>query len=83
MSKTLDDIVEFINGKGYTGGDNELRQQILQWVNDEVVGEDLPVFGPQNEAGQVSLESYENAAINSDKDRMRFVLGQHGWKEPK
>lgn len=50
------------------------KKAIADLIAREVIGEDLPVFGAENEAGDVSLESYENAAINSKLAEQRKAL---------
>lgn len=73
MSKTLDEIlrnkVKVIGDDEWTllGYPEELKQDILQWVADEVIGEDR-----QHE---------EEFSSKITKMEQRAILKQHGWKE--
>lgn len=50
------------------------KQAIKALILSEVIGEDIPTVGPQNEANEVSLEDYENAAINCKLAEQRAIV---------
>lgn len=55
-------------------GYDELKYSIKHAVDKHVIGEALPVYGPENEAGNVSLDSYMNSAVNSRLADQREAL---------
>lgn len=59
----------------------EAEQQILQWVADEVIGEDVvPESIKYNEG--TSEDEYV-ISQNELRSEERVILREHGWKEPK
>lgn len=76
MSKTLDTI---LSNHGAEEGEltESLKQAILRWVADEVIGE--------NETGVITDpdsvdygKHYSNVYV--DRDEQRIILAQHGYK---
>ncbi|MEI4745902.1 hypothetical protein [Rhodococcus erythropolis] len=57
---------------------DSFKQAILQWVNDEVIGEDYDVEHPQRfVAGEYAV----TVGANYEKSQSRSILKQHGFKQ--
>lgn len=89
MSKTLDEIVKAFqdytaswgyptNQDAHDRGLEVHKQTILDWVNDEVVGED-----ETSNARPDKLKQSAPHQRNQVRKKQRAILKQHGWKEPK
>lgn len=60
------------------------KQVILQWVNDEVIGEDI-VYVPGNPL-TLTLAKRSRDSVDTEneyKAEQRNILKQYGWKEGK
>lgn len=102
MSKQLDEILVVFGTaslvhaerEGWDGLVAEAEQKILQWVNDEVIGESTDIErikigryknikGERQGADIESFNKAENVAYwqNMKLGQQRAVLKEHGWKE--
>ena len=89
MSKTLtlDEIFYPVYNYGWPGtgmpntqkqmSPDELKQAILQWVADEVVGENEPLNIIDSENHRTTF----TRGYNSLRNEQRQTLKDHGWKE--
>lgn len=90
MSETLDDIFDdykehagwarlYSSNPTRTRDEATLKQAILQWVNDEVIGKTEKA----NIHEQPQDKWLETTGRNQLRTNQRDILKQHGWKEPK
>jgi hypothetical protein len=57
----------------------EAKQAILQWVNDEVIGEDEPeTYQGVYMAGLIDEEAGDRNKLRAEQ---RHILKSHGWKQ--
>lgn len=82
----LDEILNDMNLGGYFDSNriNEIKQQILQWVNDEVIGEEIDYDKngpcPACTATRMYQCTCDNGSLHT-VIRQRHALKQHGFKE--
>lgn len=75
---TLDGIINDIRGDDY-GGINygsydEVKQDFLQWVADEVVGENIDLIQDSDALYSAGV------GANAVRNQQRQILKDHGWK---
>jgi hypothetical protein len=69
---------------GFTGSDvrniqNKAKAAIEAMVR-EIIGDNLPTFGPQNEAGDISEDDYFAAGYNDAKCEQRLRASKYNLK---
>lgn len=66
--------------RGYSGMTFEEAKAAIEAMVREIIGDDLPTFGPQNEAGDISEDDYMIAGYNDAKYHQRLRASKYNLK---